>query len=382
MHLKNKLIFFFAVSLVLISCKDESVEPEPTEEQNFTVIPEFYSSQGLEPTFQLIAKGSNRVRKPKDLDFQKVEGRKGELWVMNYGTENSGGSTVTISNAGKTNQTEEYRQDGNAWHFMVLPTAIAFSENGDWGTSSGILDANRRGVNFTGPSMWPGDMSIYAQVGFPPTSQINGSHLDMVHQSPLAMGMCAVQGNEYFVFDGFHGNLTYYDFGIGHPPGGHDHSDASVIHYPEVELKRDPTGYLVGHMEMDAERKWLYVVDTDRQRVLKVNTKSGTNQRGSSIAQMHGEPLQFYGEKKGVEWKVLAKDNLQKPCGLAINENRLFISDNETNEIICFDTESGNELGRIEVQADELMGICIGPEGHLWYVDYGSSEVFKVIPSK
>jgi len=379
--MRLNIFLIIALSLFAYSCKDDSEQAVPEEDKPNREIPEFFGSTGLQPTYQLIARSLDRVSKPKDLAFQRVEGRTNELWVLNYNDENTGGSTVTISNAGKADQSELYIRDGNAWHFMVLPTAIAFSENGDWGTTSGILDANRRGVDFTGPSLWPGDMNIYGKLGNPPTADVNGSHLDMVHQSPLAMGMCSVRDNAYYVFDGYHGNLTYYDFGIGHRPGGHDHSDASVIHYPEVALSRDPSGYLPGHMEMDVNRKWLYVVDTDRKRVLKVDTESGSIRSGSSIPQMHGEPLEFYGEKTGVDWKVLVDKNLIKPCGLALKDNRLFISDNSTNEIICFDTESGDELGRIEVEAEELMGICIGPEGHLWYVDFSANKVFKVNPS-
>ena len=131
-----------------------------------------------------IAGIANQVSAPTDLDFHPNLTNK-ELWVCNKGTENSGGSTVTIYNAGEPNQTTLYKQDGNAWHFMSLPTGIAFSQNGNWANSPGVFDANHNGGDaFTGPSLWSSDMTIYAE-----PSGGNGSHLDMLHASPYSQGI-------------------------------------------------------------------------------------------------------------------------------------------------------------------------------------------------
>lgn len=387
-----ELFAFLLISFGLIfqACnKDDNASPDVDEKESEPVIlntiPEFYAEAeesvygAANPVSKVIADAKDAINNPKDIDFQKESGRTNELWVLNYGTENTGSSTVIITNPGKTEQTDEYRKDGNSWHFMALATALDFGENGDWGTSQGILDANRRGVNFTGPSLWPGDMDIYAKVGNPPVQGTNGSHLDMIHQSPYGMGICNWKGNEYFVFDGYHGNLTYYGFGDGHYPGGDYHGDGKVIHYGEVKLTRDPTGLLPGHMEMDADKKWLYVVDTDKKRVLKVNIESGDFTASASIARMHNEELAVYGEQKNVEWSVFAEAGLKRPCGLAVNENRVFVSDYETNEIVCFNAEDGAELGRIQVEAKGIMGIAIGPNGGLWYADYEDSKVYQVL---
>ncbi len=387
----EKYFLLCLLSLILLqACKkkeEDPPKPKPVIPDKELVISEFYrDTEKNEPEFKLIADVSDGIKDPKDLDFQKLEGKTHQLWVLNPGTGSTGGSTVTIFEPGTENQRSEYRQDGNAWHFMALSTALDFSKNGDWGTSQGILDANRRGINYSGPTLWPGDLDIYAIVGNPPTPLRNGSHLDMVHQSPYGMGICNLKDNEYFVFDGYHGNLTYYDFAGGHPPGGDDHSDGKVIHYSEVKLTRDPSGIFPGHMEVDAAKKWLYVVDTDKKRILKVNIKSGNLKSSPSIRKMHNEPLDFYGEMENVEWSVLDRtdiepiSNLTQPCGLAINENRVFISDCTTNEIVCFSTEDGQELDRIKVEAEGIMGITIGPGGGLWYVDHTSSKVYRVIP--
>lgn len=377
---KFSIILSLATLLIFSGCqKDEEVTPEP-ENSEASAIPEFFKTEGADPTFKEIAGFLQQVSRPKDLAFQTLPDRQNELWVLNFGTYNSGGSTVLIANPGKSNQTNNYLKDGNSWHFMALPTAIAFADNGNWATSSSILDANRQGGSFTGPSLWPGDLNIYTRVGNPPVSGVNGSHLDMLHQSPQSMGICHWKEHEFFVFDGFHGHLTYYDFATPHYPGGSDHDDGKVIHYPEISLAKSNDEFLPGHMEIDEEKKWLYVVDTERKRVVRVDVNTGNFNANASTRRMHGEPLAQYGEMNNVTWEIFADEGLTNPCGLAINGDRIFVSDNGTKEIVCFDANSGEQLGRIEVQAEDIMGIEVGPEGNLWYVDYTTSKVYKVVP--
>jgi len=110
-----------------------------------------------------IAGTTEQVNDPTDLDFHPVLTNK-ELWVINRDTENSGGSTVTIYDAGDTNQSCIWKRDGNAWHFMSLPTGLAFSQNGNWANSPGVYDANHDGgAAFTGPALWSSFMGIYAE---------------------------------------------------------------------------------------------------------------------------------------------------------------------------------------------------------------------------
>ena len=61
------------------------------------------------------------------------------LWVVNQRIESSGGSTLTIYDAGAPEESFLAREDGNAWHFMSLPTGIAFSENTNFATSPFII---------------------------------------------------------------------------------------------------------------------------------------------------------------------------------------------------------------------------------------------------
>ena len=223
------------------------------------------------PVVVEIADGSERLNNPTDLDFHPTLSNK-ELWVLNKDTEGTGSSTVTISNAGEANQSELWRRDGNAWHFMSLSTGIAFGENGNFGTSPGVFDANHNGGQaFTGPALWSSDPLVYAQ-----PSGGNGSHLDMLHESPECQGIAFETGNVYWVFDGYNRDIVRYDFADDHGPGNDDHSDGKILRFSEEKVRADSDDKVVSHLEYDYESDFLYVVDYGNERVLRIDTKSGT----------------------------------------------------------------------------------------------------------
>ena len=284
-------------------------------------------------TFVEIASGaSDGITTPVDLDFHPT--RPNELWILNQGTANTGGNSTIITNPGESNQNNVFREDGNAWHFMALATAMEFGDNGDWATSQGILDANRNGTNFTGPTLWPGDLSIYAMVGDPPTQTVNGSHLDMVHQSPYSMGIAHEIDNVYWVFDGFNNNIVRYDFQQPHYPGGFDHDDAIVRRYTDVQVEQK--GTLPAHMVIDDNSQLLFICDTDNNRILQVDISTGSFARNLSPA--NNETLAEYSEYENVVWKE-AITGLQDPIGIDISGNNyMIVSDNATSEIIVYQT--------------------------------------------
>ena len=128
--------------------------------------------------------------------------------------ELEGGNTVTLTNVGLPGQNADRRVDGNAYHFMAHPSAMSFSkDNGNWASTAEILNANRRGTNFTGPSLWSSNMNIYAR-----PSGGNGSHLDMLHGSPYCMGIESDHDNAFWVFDSYNNCICYYDFAADHGP--------------------------------------------------------------------------------------------------------------------------------------------------------------------
>lgn len=322
--------------------------------------------------FDVVGTISNQVNKPMDLDFHPDLGRK-ELWVVNYGTENTGGSTVTFSNAGEVNQTSQYKQDGNAWHFMSLPTGIAFGENGDWANSPGVFDANHDGGNpFTGPALWSSDPAIYAQ-----PSGGNGSHLDMLHASPYCMGIAHEKGNAYWVVDAYNNDIVRYDFAEDHGPGNSDHDDGEIVRVAGITVDWIDA-QTACHLDLDKKSGWLYVVDGSQKRVIRLDINSG-NKFGNPGWGPY-ETLAEYTNLNSVVWDVVVDSGLVAPAGLAVMGDRLLVGDHSNGEIVIYDVSSvpATELGRIYTGASGLMGITIGPEGHIWFVDTDQNQVVKI----
>jgi DNA-binding beta-propeller fold protein YncE len=373
--MKKMTTVFYASFLGLILTVSSCKKDEPSETAiTPSAVPEFFGNAAqTKPEFVLIANASSRLNQPQDLDFHPH--RPNELWIINKETANTGGSTVMLTETGTPNQKFDFRRDGNAWHFMALPSAIAFSDNGNWATTANILDANHSGGTFTGPTLWSSDLNIYAKDHGPGT---NGSHLDMLHASPYSMGIAAQFDNVFYVFDGYHGNIARYNFAADHGPGMHYHGDGKVHRFTEVRVKRDAD--VPSHLILDASNEWLYIVDGGNQRVLRMNIKTGTKARNLPLL---NEELEEYWEMKDVVWEefIPASFGLKRPCGIAINGNRLFVSDYETGEIICFNTQTKSEIARINTGAKGIMGIVLNKDNSIFYTNALTNQVMKIKPS-
>lgn len=375
--MKKLILSSVCLSLVFFSCKKEESNVVQGPEI-INKIPEFYSPDLLGrygksvPEITFIAGSESKILNPQDLDFNPT--RPNELWIINKGTPNTGGSTVMLTAVGKFNQQYDYRQDGNAWHFMSQPSALSFSQNGNWATSHNILDANHQGGTFTGPTLWSSDLNTYARDAGPGT---NGSHLDMLHTSPLSMGIESERDNLFWVFDGYNQNIVRYDFAADHGPGNHDHSDGRVHRYTQVSVKRDPL--VPSHLVFDENKEWLYIVDGGNQRILRMNVTTGIKLRDLPLV---NEPLEEYWEMTGVvvEEFISKSHALQQPSGIEINGNRLFVSDFATGEIVCFSLNAKQELGRISTGKTGITGIKIGEDKKIYFVCSSSNEVLRVDP--
>jgi hypothetical protein len=324
-------------------------------------------------TVEQVANSSNQINSPTDLDFHPVLTNM-ELWVCNKGTENSGGSTVTFYNAGEAAQTSVYKQDGNAWHFMSLPTGIAFSQNGNWASSPGVYDANHNGgAAFTGPSLWSSDMSVYAQ-----PSGGNGSHLDMLHESPNSQGIAAEVDNAFWLFDGYTSDIVRYDFAEDHGPGNDFHGDAIVRRYSDDAVTMDPLEQAVSHLVLDEEQQWLYVVDNGNQRVIRIDITTGSN-GGGTPNYPQNETLIEYSEYTGYTQENVVT-GLDRPAGIDVIDNRMVISEYESGDIIIYDISvmPAVEIERISTGLSSVQGVKIGPKGRIWFVDQMSNGVYKL----
>ncbi|MEO7905567.1 MAG: choice-of-anchor J domain-containing protein [Saprospiraceae bacterium] len=324
-----------------------------------------------EPVFTTIATVADGLDKPNDLDFFPILA-KNELWVVNERFEHNGDSTLTIYDAATPQQTMLNRTDGNAWHFMSMPTGIAFSDNYNFATTPGIKDANHADGTFTGPALWSSDPEIYAQ-----PSGGNGSHLDMLHGSPFSMGIASESDNVFWVFDGWNETIVRYDFKGDHGPGNEDHSDATVRRYKEIQVKKD--GFVPSHLVLDKMTNWLYVVDNGNNRVVRLDIQSGNVINSLPLI---NEPLAEHSEMGNVIWEVVV-DSLGRPSGIEIVENRLLVGDYSTGQIIVYDLDNAFlELGRIETGQQGLTGLKIGPDGAIWYTNRLQNTLTKIEPGE
>ena len=322
--------------------------------------------------YNLIGSSSIQVDKPTDLDFHP----NGDLWLLNRGLENTGGSTVTFVNPGKENQESEWKKDGNAWHFMSLPSGIAFSNNGNFATSPSVYDANHNGGSpFTGPSLWSGDITIYAE-----PSGGNGSHLDMLHESPYAMGIASEKENVYWVFDGNSNDIVRYDFVEDHGAGNNYHNDGIVRRYTGMEVTYINTE-IPCHMELDENKEWLYIVDGGSQRILRLNITSGNT---PTILLDSYESLTEYSQVSGAQWEVVVSSGLIKPSGIDVIDDRMIVSDYDNGDIVIYDISviPATEITRLNTLEPGVTGVVIGPEGRIWYVNYLTHKVFKIEPNQ
>ena len=324
-------------------------------------------------TYDLIVNSSNQIDQPRDLDFHP----NGDLWVINTGTENSGGSTVKVGSPGAAGQTSLKKQDGNAWHFMSLPSSIAFNNNGDFATSTSVLSANHNGSTFTGPSLWSSDPLIYAVDHGPGT---NGSHLDMLHESPYSMGIASEKDNVFWVYDDYSNDIVMYDFAEDHGPGNDDHDDGRIRRFPGMGLSAINQD-IVNHLVLDADKKWLYFVDGGNQRILRLDITTGATNGTPSFPQQ--ETLAEYKKMIGFVWEEVVISGLVQPAGIDIIEDKLVVTDHSNGDIVFYDVNSipALEIGRIQTNEPGIMGAVIGPNGKLWYANATLNKVVKIEPS-
>jgi DNA-binding beta-propeller fold protein YncE len=310
---------------------------------------------------------------PRDLTFAPETGL---LWVADAAFA----GTVIYTDAGEASQAAEVRVDAYGAHFMDTVSGLAFGPDDTFASCQESRDDWNEGPqaedDFMGPSLWDADLDVYAVVG-QTGDELEGSHIDMLHESPLCMGIghAPMPGpdNAYFVFDGLNGHVVYYDFQADHGPGNGDHTDGIVRRYEEATVTR--VEGVPGHVVADDATGWVYVADTGGGRVLRLDSASG---EASAIRSGAHERLEEYSRVEGVTVETFATD-LGEPSGLALHDGVLFVGDHATGEIVAYDMD-GFERGRLATGATSLMGLEVGPDDHLWYVDAGAATVTRVDP--
>ena len=349
-----------------------------------TIDAEYVPQFGFSFVEVIISDTSDNISSPTDLEFHP--GRVNELWVANKATD----SITIVHNTGLDNQTSETRLDVNRNHFLEEVSAISFGSyhpefDWMWGSAQESLNTYNGQGNpnyFMGPALWPSSLDHFAVENQNNEDGLLGSHIDMLHESPYGVGIAHDYDNVYWYNDGYYGELVRYDFMMDHDTGGHNHSDGVVQRYSEIQLNHSYG--TPGHMVLDKETDILYISDAGADRVIWVNTNDTTYQTENIMNDSSRlETLSEYSRISGVEWGVLV-EGVNRPSGIALEGDQLFVSLNEDNSIVSYslnsDGKGAEEVSIINTSASSIMGIEIGPKGHLFYVDNARDEVVRVDP--
>ncbi len=323
-----------------------------------------------------IVTSAQQVSMPRDLDFKP---NTNELWVMNRGTS-AGGSMVIVQNAGMSGQTSQYRKDTHSGHFMIQASAMAFSPNGEWAAVSEIQNTASASSTFMGPALWSGDLNIFAEVfqNNWVSGQPLGSHLDMLHQSPFAMGIASDSAKVYWVMDGHFGNICRYDFVQDHGPGYDYHGTGKIWRYTDVPVSRVPN--VPSHMVLDKENGWLYFIDGGAKQIKRLNVNSGSMTGNLNVPATSNEPLAGYYRVEGATVEVVDTWTTQ-PSGIDHIPGRLIVSDHTTGDIKLYDVSGAPALmGTIATGHASIMGVKVGPDGRIWYTHYNGNRVVRIDP--
>jgi hypothetical protein len=355
-----------ALALVLSmgACLEADIEPAPVDSSLFGSV-----------EITVVADADDGLLGPRDLDFNpEVEG---ELWVINRTDD----ASLTISNVGTTAQTILRRKDPFALHFMEETAAMSFSTGMKFGTcgeSRNTYDDQEQANDFMGPALWSADPAIYAISNPDAVDFVGfdlGSHLDMMHETPLCMGIAWVSDNVYFVFEGLTGTIARYDFKSDHGPGFDDHSDGTVERFVDVDVAR--IADVPSHMVYDPTSELLYVADTGNNRIGVLDASTAFQE-----SEFRGTET-LVQESTGARWTefVVGEDaDFQAPSGLALHDGVLYVGDNLTSRVSAFDLE-GNLLETLDLDIAEggLMGLRISPDGESLYVtDFIGNRVLRV----
>lgn len=299
-----------------------------------------------------------------------------ELWAVGYGDD-----SIHIGSAFGTPSASFQRVvDPAAGHFMHKPPALAMGTPDRWATCGD--NANEHAAMsdgdlalFMGPSLFSTDLSILGV----PTPKRLGSHVDMLHNTPLCRGIAHERDNVYWVFNSLDRSLDRYDFHADHGPGNDDHSDGDIFRYAAGKVKGSNDG-TPSHVFYDADDAFLYVADTGNARVVRLDTTKGI--RGGQLPrQMERLHDQAVMEGTDVEAFVPA-GKLTAPSGIEVHGTRVYVTDAATSTFHVYDKQ-GNELRHLEtgLPPGSLAGFTFAGDGKIYFADRIAGRIVRIDPS-
>ncbi len=326
--------------------------------------------------FTEIAGAAEKLATPRDLAFNPL--RPDELWVLNLRDE----SAVIVHDASTSGRSAERRKDADASHFMAKPAALAFGADetsfgvpgtfASCGESHNTRDDTMPADNFMGPALWSSDLSIFAKKN----PHGLGSHLDMLHNSPLCMGIAHQSANIYWTISGMSNAIVKYDFHRDHNVGNDDHSDGESYEYVRGLLK-----YVAGvpsHLAYRDADAALLIADTGNARIVQLDTTSGT--KGAKLTSMEPMAAYFRMNDATLTDVVTAESGmLTSPSGLELRNELIYVSDNANGRISAF-TAEGERVNWIEtgLPPGSLGGMAFGPDEKLYFVDMLGDRVLRI----
>lgn len=332
---------------------------------------------GSPVTVNIIAGPDDGIREPVDLDFNRSIISPNDLWVVT--SESNGHAIALVHNAGTPQQIVRRKKDSRASHFMWRTQAIAMAPNGTFGTAeNGEPGDQDYQYLFMGPTLWSSDTAIFASK-YQNDNRYLASHLDMLHQSPYGLGIAHDHDNVYWVSDSYYKDITRYDYQYPHEVGGTDHRDGIIRRYSDVKLTAVERGR-PAHIAMDRGKELLYFIDPGTARVLRLHTNTGTVKGQLQPPPESEEMLQEFSEVTGAVIDTVVKSGLQEPVGIDVRYDRMIVGDRKTGLVHIYDisTVPATKLGTVDTKATELLGITLGPDDHIWFVDRGASTVGRL----
>lgn len=323
-----------------------------------------------------IVTASAGITKPRDLAFNPL--RPDELWVVNDGDD----GVVIVHDASSESRTTEHRVDVAADHFLAFPAAIAFGQEATTfglpgtfatcGESRNTYGGTMKMNDFTGPALWSSDLSVFAVKD--PAGL--GSHLDMLHNTPLCMGIAHERNNRYWVFGGLGNSIDLYDFGTDHGIGQDDHTNGEYFRYVAGQVK-----YVQGvpsHLAFRDDDGMVYVADTGNARVAILDPSAAV----PGVKVPTKEPMKTSVIMNGATLTdLIAADSgmLERPSGLEIRGDYVYVSDNANGRISAFNFK-GERVNYLDtgLPAGALAGMSFDANGKLYFVDMVGNRVLRI----
>ena len=270
---------------------------------------------GLARTIETIEVPLNALQEPRAIAFNPAGKR--ELWVADRGR-----SALARLQLGEGTSLRHFllTKDRAEYHYMASVSSLGFDATGQFATCQESVNQYNGEMEpnfFMGPTLWDSGARGWTSSKQEPCAEGETCfmiHTDMLHETPLCMGIThdptpvwtssagTSYRNVYWAFGGGHSQLVRdpfvyglpaehgcapcqtpepspgppqvrYDFESDHGPGSMDHSLASVRRYSGLKLSR--VEGVPSHMVIDAAQRVLYIADSGADRVVAVNLESG-----------------------------------------------------------------------------------------------------------